>query len=102
MNQFPPNINPELFSLSAMVVGLLIEDDYNANELNAIGNWLILVGQITLTTAAQQQLIDGRYQRNTGSRIRSDANNHAAANPPLATVNDIQELYKVIGRTPPN
>lgn len=93
MNQFPPNVNPELFTITGIIVGLIIEDDYNASELNAIGNWLILVGQITLTTAAQQQLIDSRYQKNTGSRIRSDANNHAAANPQLATVNDLQELY---------
>lgn len=98
MNEFPPNINPELFSITAMIVGLIIEDDFNASELNAIGNWLILVGQITLTTAAQQQLIDNRYQKNTGSRIRSDANNHAAANRPLVTIDDIQELYRVIGR----
>ncbi len=98
MNEFPPNTNPELFSISAMVVGLLIEDDFNASELNAIGNWLILVGQITLTTAAQQQLIDNRYQKNTGSRIRSDANNHINANRPLATVDDIQNLINYINR----
>lgn len=94
MKEFPPNINPELFSISAMIVGLIIEDDFNASELNAIGNWLILVGQITLTTAAQQQLINMRYQNNTGSNIRSDANNNAYRNPPFATVEDVQELYR--------
>ncbi len=98
MNQFPPNINPELFTIAGMIVGLIIEDDYNASELNAIGNWLILVGQITLTTAAQQQLIDNRYQKNTGSRIRSDADNHSAANRPLVTVDDLQELYDKLNR----
>lgn len=92
MNEFPPNTNPEIFSISAMLVGLIIEDDFNASELNAIGNWLILVGQITLTTAAQQQLIDNRYQGNTGSRIRSDANNHAAANPPLVTRDNLENI----------
>lgn len=102
MNQFPPNINPEVFSITAMIVGLIIEDDYNASELNAIGNWLILVGQITLTTAAQQQLIDNRYQNNTGSRIRSNANNHAEVNRPLVTVDDLQELYGYINRNRPN
>ncbi len=94
MNQFPPNTNPEIFSISAMVVGLIIEDDFNASELNAIGNWLILVGQITLTTAAQQQLIDNRFQNNTGSRIRSNANDHSLNNRPLATVDDLQALYQ--------
>lgn len=97
MNHFPPNINPELFSITAMIVGLIIEDDYNASELNAIGNWLILVGQITLTTAAQQQLIDNRYQNNTGSRIRSDQGNHARMNRPLANIDDIDEIYRQLG-----
>lgn len=101
MNEFPSNVNPELFTLTAMIVGLVIEDDFNASELNSIGNWLILVGQITLTTAAQQQLIDNRYQQNTGSRIRSNANNHAELNRPLATKDDIQELYRVIGKERP-
>lgn len=96
MREFPPNINPELFTIMAVIVGLIIEDDYNANELNSIGNWLILVGQITLTTAAQQQLIDGRYQNNTGSRIRSNANDHTVMNKPLATQDDISMILDKI------
>ncbi len=62
MREFPPNINPEIFTLTAVVVGLIIEDDFTASELNAIGNWLILVGQIVLTTAAERQLINNRIQ----------------------------------------
>ena len=77
---FPPNINPELFSILGAVTGIIVEGDYTANELNSIGNWIILVGQFMLTTAAQQQLINGRYQNNNGSRIRSDANNHSVNN----------------------
>lgn len=103
MNDFPPNINPEIFSITAMIVGLIIEDDYDANELNSIGNWLILVGQITLTTAAQQQLINARYQNNNGSKIRSNANDHTAENEPivrraeLARLNDrINELENLL------
>ena len=98
MPEFPPNINPEVFTVSALIVGLLIEDDFTADELNSIGNWLILVGQITLTTSAQQQLINNRYQNNTGSRIKSDANNHASTNPELVTKNDINLLNEKIQR----
>lgn len=98
MKEFPPNINPELFSITAMIVGLIIEDDYDANELNSIGNWLILVGQVTLTTAAQQQLINARYQQNNGSKIRSDANDHTTKNKPVATSDDINILNERITR----
>lgn len=94
MKQFPPNMNPEIFTITGIIVGLILEDDYTSDELNSIGNWLILVGQIVLTTAAQQQLINNRYQGNSGSRIRSDANNHANANPVLARQSDIDNLMK--------
>ena len=89
---FPPNINPELFSILGAVTGLIVEGDYTANELNSIGNWIILVGQFMLTTAAQQQLINGRYQNNNGSRIRSDAKDHVTNNKPYSTQEQLQEL----------
>lgn len=95
-NYFPPNINPELFTITAIIVGLIIEDDYTADELNSIGNWLILVGQITLTTSAQQQTINNRYQNNIGSRIRSDSKNHNLKNVPLANYQDINMIIDEI------
>ncbi len=59
---FPPNTDPHLFSLIAVAVGYACVGDYNANEQNSIGNWLILVGQYILTHAAQQQLIESRIE----------------------------------------
>lgn len=59
-HNFPPSIDPQLFSWIACAVGSLCCDGYNSNEQNSFGNWLILVGQFILTTAAQQQLINGR------------------------------------------
>ena len=88
MREFPLNMNPEAFTITAIIVGLLLEDDYTSDELNSIGNWLILVGQLVLTTAAQQQLINNRYQNNSGSRIKSDAHDHSIKNKPLANVNN--------------
>ena len=61
---FPPNTNPHTFSLIAVAVGFACIGDYNANEQNSIGNWLILVGQYILTHAAQQQLIESRIENN--------------------------------------
>lgn len=97
MNElFNVNTNPEAFSITAIIVGLIIEGDYNADELNSIGNWLILVGQVTLTTAAQQQLINNRYQGNSGSRIKSDANNHAAKNDQIIRRTEVEQLKQRI------
>ena len=61
---FPPNTDPHLFSILAVSVGFACVGDYNANEQNSIGNWLILVGQYILTHAAQQQLIEARLANN--------------------------------------
>ncbi len=96
MPKFPPNINPELFTVIGCIVGLIVEDDYNANELNSIGNWLILVGQVLLTTAAQQQLINARYSNNEGSNIKSDANNHYTKNQEKANQSDLNNLARTI------
>lgn len=61
-HQFPPNVNPQLYSWLACTIGSLCVGDYDANEQNSFGNWLILVGQFILTNAAQQQLIEARLE----------------------------------------
>lgn len=88
MREFPPNINPELFTLTAIIVGLVIEDDFTASELNAIGNWLILVGQIVLTTASEKQLIN--------NRIHSIYNNQNTTQNLKVLINEIESLRKEI------
>lgn len=67
---FPPNIDPHVFTLIAVAVGYACVGDYNANEQNAIGNWVIMVGQYILTHAAQQQLIESRIE-NTNINVNS-------------------------------
>ncbi len=59
---FPPNIDPQVFSFIAVLIGSAAVGDYSAVEQNSIGNWLILVGQFILTNAAQQQLIESRIE----------------------------------------
>ena len=60
---FPPNTNPHVFTLIAVAVGYACVGDFNANEQNSIGNWIIMVGQYVLTHAAQQQLIESRIEK---------------------------------------
>ncbi len=101
MNQsdrgFPPSIDPQLFSWIACVVGSLCVGDYNANEQNSFGNWLILVGQFILTNAAQQQLINGRNNvHNTGASWNQTGNSFNEIDFLINAVNDLrQELEKI-------
>ena len=55
-----PNINPKLFSLSAVIVGYLLIDDMTSNEQNALGNWLMLAAQVISTNAFYKQVLTER------------------------------------------
>lgn len=79
-NSFPPNMDPHVFSLIAVGVGFACVGDYNANEQNSIGNWLILVGQYILTHAAQQQLIESRIEHNN---INTNSQNYRQTGNPF-------------------
>ena len=80
--------------LCLLALSFILESDFTANELNSIGNWIILVGQFMLTTAAQQQLINGRYQKNNGSKIKSDANDHNNKNKEFAQKSTVDKLIE--------
>ena len=50
------NISPQIYSLSAIVVGYLLINDTSINEQNAIGNWLMLIAQMLCTNSQYQQI----------------------------------------------
>lgn len=55
-----PNVSSNTFTISAIVVGLLLLDDTTPNEQNALGNWLMLVAQILCTDAYYKQVLEDR------------------------------------------
>ena len=55
-----PNINPKIFSLSAVAVGYILLDDMTAHEQNAVGNWLMLVAQVLSTNAFYRAVMQER------------------------------------------
>lgn len=59
---FPPNIDPQIFALSATIVGAAISPELTANEANSVGNWIVLVGDYLLAYAGQVALINNREQ----------------------------------------
>ena len=60
-----PNMEPKIFSLSAVIVGYLLIDDLTANEQNALGNWLMLVAQVLCTNAFYKQVLSERKITNS-------------------------------------
>lgn len=65
MDRFPPTVNPRAFTLSSMIVGYLLIDNFTANEQNSIGNWFMTIGQVLECNAAYQQLVEERFQGDT-------------------------------------
>ena len=57
-----PNVSSNTFTMSAIVVGLLLLDDTTPNEQNALGNWLMLVAQILCTDAYYKQVLEDRIK----------------------------------------
>lgn len=59
-----PNVSSNTFTISAIVVGLLLIDDTTPSEQNALGNWLMLVSQILCTDAYYKQVLEERNINN--------------------------------------
>ncbi len=51
-----PDVSPETFTFSAVIIGYLLIDDTTYNEQNALGNWLMLIAQVLCTNAFFQQV----------------------------------------------
>ena len=78
-----PNTSPKLFSLSAVVVGYLLIDDMTANEQNALGNWLMLVGQLISTNAYY-------------AAVASERNNNSNSNSNMSNQDTLKMLEKML------
>ena len=55
---FPFNIDPQLYALSATLVGAAIAPTMNSLENVSIGNWLVLLGDYLLAYSGQLALIN--------------------------------------------
>ena len=64
MHYFLNNISPSNFTLSAYIVSSILIDDLSISEQNSLGNYLELLGQIILTNAAQQQVLNNKNNSN--------------------------------------
>lgn len=57
--------NPKAYTLSALIIGYLLTGDLTSKEQNALGNWLMAVGQILAANATVQSSIEEKFQGNT-------------------------------------
>lgn len=91
------NLNPKVYTLTAIIVGFLLINDYNSYEQNAIGNWFMLVGQLLESNAAQQQNIESKIY---GNPININSNINKCFYDPLFF--DIDKIKKILNETQKN
>ena len=95
-----PEVPPQLFSLSAVIVGVLLVDDSTPNEQNALGNWLMLVSQYLCTNAAYGQLLQsnsqtpGSFSENNFQNQTNQSNNNNSFN--SSDKETLQMLIKMV------
>lgn len=78
-----PDVDPKLFTLSAVAIGYLLIDDTTANEQNALGNWLMLVAQVLCTNAYYKQ-------------VQGERMNGMAFNTTEETVNMLKKMVEAL------
>lgn len=55
---FSNSIGPDQLTLLATLIGIILSNDLDSDELNALGNFIELIGQAVLTIAAQQDNLE--------------------------------------------
>lgn len=85
---FPPNIDPQIFALSAAIVGAAISPELTADEANSVGNWIVLVGDYLLAYSGQISLIQGRNQN--ACQNQNEANKNAQMDAILKTLKKME------------
>lgn len=91
------NINPKYSTTSAFLIGLILIENMNSVEQNALGEWLILIGQTLITNSGFQIVIENRIK---GNNINiNDKKVKSIYNPFLY---DIKEIRNILNKIYPN
>lgn len=58
------SLHPQNFALLSTLLGLSLLDNLNINQKNALGNFIVSIGQTLLTAAAQEQSLQNDNSQN--------------------------------------
>lgn len=63
---------PKSSTIVAVLLGFVLIDDLPADKQNVLGNFLVLVGQVIATNAANQDYADGLKNDDETEQIKKD------------------------------
>ncbi len=88
------NINPKYSTTAAFLIGLILIENMNSVEQNALGEWLILIGQTLITNSGFQIVIENRIK---GNNINiNDKKVKSIYNPFLYNIKEIKNILNKI------
>lgn len=67
------SLSPVQFALLSSLIGILLIDDLDIEQLNSLGNFLVGVGQNLLTAAAQGALLESTAGQDDHLRLQLQA-----------------------------
>lgn len=93
--------NSKTYTVAALIIGLILIQELTVDEQNAVGNWLMTVGQILDGNAAIAQAIQNKTQDNSQNTSTNDNNNNNdfimnCIKEDKKTINELKEMIKKI------
>lgn len=92
--------NSNTYTLAALVIGYILIQELSVNDQNAVGNWLMTIGQILDGNAAIAQAIKNRIKASENS---DESNNNTSSEAIInclkedkKTINELKEMIKKI------
>lgn len=66
------SLPPKSFTLVSVIIGFILIDDLDGAEQNALGNFIIMIGQVLETNSGQQQLISSRTSDQNNNKLEKE------------------------------
>lgn len=66
--------NSKTYTLAALIIGYILIEELSVNDQNAVGNWLMTIGQILDGNAAIAQAIQNKIDANDNNNQNNNSN----------------------------
>lgn len=87
--------NSKTYTLAALIIGYILIEELTVDEQNAVGNWLMTIGQILDGNATIAQAIQNKLD----AKSQNNSNNDVIINcikEDKKTINELKEMIKTL------
>lgn len=92
--------NSKTYTLAALIIGYILIEELTVDDQNAVGNWLMTIGQVLDGNAAIAQAIQNKIDASQNNNNNgNNVNNESIINcikEDKKTINELREMIKKI------